>query len=156
MANTGVQFGGDILVYQNTGTEETPEWEAFGHSTSHSYSGSTNMRERIHKDDGGTTHIRPGRHAPGTISINGLATYDGVDFYAIEKLRIDRERIHLKYSGRPADDPNTVEFKEDSGDKYMEAYGYITEVGREDTVDGDSTYSCTVTLDGVPTEKEVE
>lgn len=155
MANEGVQFGGDILVYRNTGTEVAPVWEAVGHSTSHSYSGSTNMRERVHKDDGGATHVRPGRHAPATISISGLATYDGVDFFTLEQMRLDRDRIHLKYSGRPAADPNVVEATEQDGDKFMEAYGYLSEVGREDPVDGDATYSCTITLDGIPKIKTV-
>lgn len=155
MANTGVQFGGDILVYRNTGTEVLPVWGAIGHSTSHSYSGSTNMRERMHKDDGGITHIRPGRHAPGSISINGLATFDGVDFFDLEAIRVARTRVQLKYSGRPAADPNVVEAVEAVGDHYLEAFGYISEVSREDPVDADSTYSCTITLDGVPTQKTV-
>ena len=155
MANTGIQFGGDILVYRNTGTDVAPVWEAIGHSTSHSYKGTTAMRNRVHKDDGGATGTKPGRHEPGTISIAGLSTYDGNDFYTLEALRLARERIHLKYSGRPASDPDAVEAVEASGDKYYEAYGYISEVGREDPTEGDSTYSATITLDGVPEEKAV-
>lgn len=155
MANTGIVFGGDILVFRNTGTAQSPVWAAFAHATSHSYSGSTAMRERSNKDDGGVTGVRPGRHAPGTISIAGLVSYNGVDFYDLDAIRIARTRLQVKYSGRPAADPLIVEVGAVAGDTFYEAFGYLSEVGREDPVDGDSTYSATITLDGVPTEETV-
>ena len=155
MSNTGVTFGGDILVYRNTGTDIAPVWESFAYASSHSYNGTTKMRQRVHKDDGGATGVRPGRHEPGTIGIQGLVSYDGVDFWTLDKLRKDRERIHLKYSGRPSGDTDVIETTEDVDDKYYEAYGYINEVSREDPVEEDSTYSATITLDGFPTEKTV-
>lgn len=155
MANAGIVFGGDILLHKNTGTEEVPVWTPFAHSTSHSYSASTNMRERVHKDDGGSTSVRPGRHSPPTISIAGLVSYDGVDFWDLEAMRLAKERVQLKYAGRPAADELIIEVGEAVGDKYYEAFGYLSEVSREDPVDGDSTYSATITVDGKPTLKTV-
>ncbi len=155
MANTGVRFGGDIMLYQNTGTEAVPVWTPFAHATSHGYKGTTEMRTRVHKDDGGASGTRPGRHAPGTITIAGLSTYDGVDFFGLEAIRQARTRIQVKYSGRPTGDTDAVENVESAGDKYLEGFGYVSEVGEEAPVDGDATYSATITLDGLPTEKEV-
>lgn len=148
MANTGIIFGGDILLYHNTGTEVAPVWAAFAHATSHSLSESTNMREQAHKDDGGQTLVKPGRHAVGTISISGLTSYEGVDYFTMKDKRNKREKIQVKYSGRPAADTKFIDAKEASGDKYEEGYGYISEISREDPLDGDSTYSCTITLSG--------
>ena len=155
MANVGITFGGDILVYRNTGTEQSPVWAAIAHATNHSYSASTAMREVAHKDDGGHTAVRPGRHAPATISISGLVSYDGVDFWDLESLRLAKTKLLLKYGGRPAADPDKVEHVELAGDHYYKASGYLSEVSREDPVDGDSTYSATITLDGKPVESTV-
>jgi len=155
MANTGVIFGGDIMLYRNTGTDVAPIWTPFAHATSHSYSGSTNMRESSDKDDGGQTTVKPGRHAPSTISISGLKSYDGDDFFALEQARLDREKLQIKYSGRPTGDENAIDTVEDTGDKYMEAYGYVSECGSEDPHDGDATYSATITLSTQPEIKSV-
>lgn len=155
MANEGVVFGGDILLYENTGTEEVPVWASFAHATSHSRTGSTNMRETSHKDDGGATGVKPGRHAPGTISISGLKSYGGKDFDDLEEKRLNRERIHVKYSGRPAGDTDAVETVEATGDVYWEVYCYVSECSTEDPHDGNSTYSATLTMDGVPVKKTV-
>ena len=151
MANTGIVWGGDIQLYRNTGTVPAPVWTPFAHATSHSYKGSTAMREQFSKDTGGDTWVKAGKHSPGTISIAGLVTYDGIDFYAVEALRLARTKIQLKYSGRPAADTLYVDVKESSTDKYLEAYGYISECSREDGADADATYSVTITLATKPT-----
>lgn len=150
MANTGIVYGGDIQVYRNTGTEETAVWAAFAHATSHSYSGSTSLREVLTKDTGGKKRVKPGTHETPTISIAGMVTYDGADFFDIEALRIARTRIHVKYSGRPTGDTLKIDTVEATGDKYMEGYGYITECSREDATDADATYSATITLEEQP------
>lgn len=155
MANEGIIFGGDILLYENSGTEETPVWTAFAHATTHSRSGSTTMRTRAHKDDGGASGVKPGRHEPGTISISGLKSYDGNDFDALEAKRLARTRIPVKYSGRPALDPDIVETAEATGDTYYTVYAFISKCDTEDPVDGDSTYTAELTMDGVPTPSTV-
>jgi hypothetical protein len=156
MSNTGTIFGGDILVYRNTGTEEVPVWEAFAHATSHSYSGSTNMREIADKDDGGDTDVKPGRHGVPTISISGLSSYDGADFWTLEALRQARTKIQYKFSGRPSTDTEFVDAVAATGDKYMTGYAYISECGKEDPLDGEETYSATLTCKGQPTISTVE
>lgn len=153
MANTGTVFGADIQLYENTGTAQAPVWAAFAHATSHSFSASTNMREVSDKDDGGDTKVKPGRHAAATISISGLVSYDGVDFWYLEGKRLARTKLLLKYSGRPAADTKFIDAKESTGDGYYEAEGYISECSREDPHDGESTYSVTITLSGKPTKK---
>ena len=155
MANTGVVWGGDILLYKNTGTDAAPEWEAFAHATSHSYSGSTNIREQGDKDDGGDTRIKPGRHGLATISISGLKSYDGTDANELESMRQAREKLHFKLSGRPAADEDFIDTVEAAGDKYKEGYGYISEYSEEQPFDGDVTYSATITCDGQPELKSV-
>ena len=155
MANTGVVFGGDILLYENTGTEQAPVWAAFAHATSHSISESTNMREQAHKDDGGETLVKPGRHAAGTISISGLVSYNGKDYHDLKDKRNKREVVLFKYSGRPSADTDFIDAKEATGDKYEEGKGYISEISREDPLDADSTYNCTITMSGVPVIKTV-
>ncbi len=156
MANTGVVWGGDILLYKNTGTDVAPEWTAFAHATSHSYSASTNMREQGDKDDGGDTRVKPGRHGIPTISISGLKSYDGTDANDLEDMRQAKERIHYKLGGRPADDTDAIDTVEDTGDKYKEGYAYISEYSEEQPFDGDVTYSATLTCDKQPEIKSVE
>jgi hypothetical protein len=80
-----------------------------------------------------------------------LVTYDGVDFYALEALRLARTLITLKYSGRPTGDTLVIDTVEATGDKYITCTGYITECSREDAADGDATYSVSVTLATKPT-----
>jgi len=155
MPNSGVVAGADILLYKNEGTDAEPIWTAYAHGTTLSYSGSTAMRERADKDDGGATRIKPGRHGVTTILIAGLTSYDGSDFFALDQSRLNRERLQVKYSGRPAADTLKIDTVEAEGDFYYEAYGYISECGREDPTEGDSTYSATISLDGVPTKKTV-
>jgi hypothetical protein len=151
MANTGIVYGGDIQLYRNTGTEVSPVWAAFAHATSHSYKGSTALREVTSKDTGGDTWVKPGKHSPSTISISGLVTYDGSDFYVIEAFRLARTKLQVKYSGRPAADTLYIDVKEASADKYLSGYGYITECSREDAADGDATYSVSITMSAKPT-----
>jgi len=154
--NEGIVAGADILLYINKGTEAEPIWKAYAHGTTQSYSGSTAMRERANKDDGGATSIKPGRHAVITIPIAGLTSYDGDDFFALDQARLNRERLQVKYSGRPTGDTAAIDTVESTGDKYYEAYGYVSECGREDPTEGDGTYSATISLDGKPTLKTVE
>jgi len=143
------------MLYENTGTDVAPVWSPFAHATSHSRSGTTNMRERAHKDDGGATGVKPGRHTPGTINISGLKSYDGKDYDDLEEKRLNRTRIQYKYSGRPTGDTDAIDTVEDTGDTYWEGYCYVSECSTEDPVDGDSTYSATLTQDGVATKKTV-
>ena len=149
MANTGIVWGGDIQLYRTTNGGTT--WTAFAHATSHSYKGSTAMRETSSKDTGGDTWIKPGKHSPGTISIAGLVTYDGADFYTLEAARLARTLLTLKYSGRPSGDTLAVDTVEATGDKYLTCTGYISECSREDGADADATYSVTITLASKPT-----
>lgn len=155
MANTGIIFGNDIVLYHNTGTEQSPVWTPFAHATTHTYSASTNMRERVTKDTGGTTGVKPGIHGVPTIGISGLATYDGIDYHRLEEMRKNRERIHIKRSGRPTGDTGAVDATEVEGDKYEEGYGYVGDVNMEAPVEGDSTYSATISVDGQLTPKTV-
>lgn len=151
MANSGVIFGADILLYYNTGTEETPAWTAFAHATSHSYKGSTNMREQADKDDGGETAVKPGRHGIPTISISGLKSYDGANGDTIDEIRIARTKIQYKFSGRPSGDTEFIDTVEASGDKYKTGYAYISEYSEDAPHDGDVTYSATLTCSKNPT-----
>ena len=151
MANTGIVYGGDIQVYRNTGTEETAVWAAFAHATSHSYSGSTSLREVLNQRHG-RQEAREARHARNP---NHLDCWDGNLrrcrlFSTLKRCALHAPAFHVKYSGRPTGDTLKIDTVEATGDKYMEGYGYITECSREDATDADATYSATITLEEQP------
>lgn len=149
MPNTGTIHGGDIMLYHNTGTEETPVWTPFAHATSHTVNnGAMNVREVSSKQTGRFPTVKPGKHGISTIQIAGLRTYDGVDYFTLKTKKEANERIQVKLSGRPVADTDIIEVNEDSGDKYEEGFGYVTELSSENPHDGTATYSATITVDG--------
>jgi hypothetical protein len=148
---SNVQHGGDVMLYMNTGTTEVPVWTPFAHATSHSISHGMTPREISSKETGSYPEIKPGMHTLSTISISGLATWDGFDYYDLLEKKQDREWITFKLSGRPDGDEDAPERTEEAGDKYEEGTGLITELGKEAPHDGSATYSCTITVSGKTT-----
>ncbi len=151
MANTGIVQGGDIQLFRNTGTEQTPVWAAFAHATSHSYKGSTAMLDIVTKDTGRNKKKKAGMNEAPTISAAGFVTYDGTDFFALEALRVAGTKLQVKYSGKPTGDTTIVDTVEATGDKFFTGYAYISECGREDPAEGLATYSITLQFETQPT-----
>lgn len=153
--SANVQHGGDIMLYMNTGTDVAPVWTPVAHATSHSITHGMSPREISSKETGSYPEIKPGMHSLSTISISGLATWDGFDYYDLLEKKQNREWIMFKLSGRPSSDTNAPERTEDVGDKYEEGTGLITELSKEAPHDGSATYSCTITVSGKTEIKEV-
>lgn len=148
-----VQHGGDIMLYVNEGTEAVPVWAAIAHATSHSISHSMSPNEVSSKTTGRQTEVKPGKHGASTISISGLATWDGKDYFDLKEKFDTDEKIMFKLSGRTS--AEMIERAEATGDKYEEGYGYITELSKEAPHDGSATYSCTITVVGGTTVRTV-
>lgn len=153
---SNVTHGGDIMLYFNTGTDIAPVWDPIAHATSHSISHSMSPNEVSSKETGKYTEIKPGKHGVSNISISGLHTWDGFDYFDLKEKHDNDEVILFKLSGRPSDDTEVAERSEEVGDKYEEGTGYITEVSREAPHDGNSTYSATIQVIGKTNTKQVE
>ncbi|MGQ1889131.1 phage tail tube protein [Thermophagus sp. OGC60D27] len=143
-----VVHGGDVLLYINTGDESTPVWTPVAHATTHSVTHGMSAQEVSSKDTGRHPNLKPGKHNVSTVSIQGLRTYDGYDYFDLKQIFDANQLVHIKLSGRPSDDPDYFERTEQAGDKYEEGYGYITELSNENAHDGIATYSCTISING--------
>lgn len=145
-ANTGIIDGGDILVYLNTGTKQTPVWSPAFHCTECSIEHSTELRTRKTKDTGKSAQKRAGEQTT-TINVSALATYPGTGFnyFTLREKQIAGEEVMLKYSGRPAADvtAGACELAEAAGDKYEKGNFIITKVSRNDKKGEDATMTAT-------------
>lgn len=159
-ANTGIIDGGDILVYLNTGTAETPVWTPAFHCTECSITHATELRTRKTKDTGVSSQKRAAEQT-STINVSALATYpgSGFNYFSLREKQIAGSEVMLKYSGRPAADETNglAEVAEQVGDKYEKGMFIITNVSRNDKKGEDSTMTATfenslaVTVETIPT-----
>lgn len=152
---SNVMHGGDILLFINQGDETTPDWVPIAHATSHDISHSMATIEVSSKETGRHPKIKPGKHGVPQINVSGLATYDGFDYFDLKEKKDANEKIHVKMAGRPSGDTDFFEKTEEDGDRYEVGNGYITELSREHPHDGNSTYSCTISIDGNTTTETV-
>lgn len=150
-ANTGVIFGGDIMLFINTGTTEVPVWTPGAHATEHSISHSMSPREISSKDTGLFSNIRPGKHGVSTIQISALRTYDGFNYFDLLALKNGGTAIAFKLAGRASG--VAIENVEAGGDEFESGTGYITALDNTNPHDGNSTMTCTISIDG---ETEIE
>ena len=139
-ANSGIIDGGDILVYVNTGTAQSPTWLPAAHCTECSIQNSTEVRKRSTKDTGQFAEKRAGEQTTN-ISVNALATYGDFNYFSLRELQLAGTPVMVKYSGRPAADVTAGKalVAEQAGDKYEEGLFLITSVERNDAKDADST-----------------
>lgn len=146
--NTGTVHGGDVVLFYNTGTLVTPIWTPIAHATSHSIKHSTSMREIASITTGKDTSVRPGKNSPSALSISGIRTYDGADYYTLKVIRDSFAKIQFKLAGHPTADTIYMEVKEASGDKYETGFGYISSLSADNPNDNSSTYSVEIMIDG--------
>lgn len=139
-ANTGIIDGGDIMLYVNTGTSETPVWTPGAHCTEHKITHSTEVRKRLTKDTGKFSEKIAGEQTT-TISVTALTTYGSHSYFELRALQVAGDPVLLKYSGRPAADVTAgkAEVAEEVGDKYEEGLFLITSLERNDAKNADST-----------------
>jgi len=154
-ANAGTIHGNDMILSYNSGTVLVPVWTPIAHATSNGIKHPTSMREIASKTAGKNTNVRPGKHGLSSLSVSGLATYDGANYYTLKGLRDSFSRIQFKISGRPTGDTGYVEVLEAVGDKYEEGYGYIASLSKDDPHDNNSTFSVEITIDGATEIKTV-
>ncbi|WP_347839311.1 phage tail tube protein [uncultured Draconibacterium sp.] len=147
-ANTGFVHGGDILLYQNTGTDVAPVWTPFAHATSHKITHPTNIRTINTKTLGPNTGVKAGLHGQSSLSMSGLKTYDDENYFTLKSLRDNRTRIQFKLAGRPVADTDFFEVNEQSGDSYEEGYGYITSLSSDHPHDANATFEVEIAIDG--------
>jgi len=150
MANTGFVNGGDIMVYVQTGTTQTPVWSPVAHATEHSQSHKSNLRERVTKNTGPFKGRKAGVQE-ATITVNALNTYGGYGFNELLALKIAGTAVTLKYSGRPTADVTSkeAEVAEATGDKYVEGLFLIESIDRNDAMDADGTLTATFQSSGL-------
>jgi hypothetical protein len=139
-ANTGIIDGGDIMLYVNTGTAQTPVWTAAAHCTEHKISHSTEVRKRLTKDTGRFSEKRAGEQTTN-ITVTALTTYGTYSYFELRALQLAGVPVMLKYSGRPAADVTAekAEIAEQVGDKYEQGSFLITSLERNDAKNADST-----------------
>lgn len=139
-ANTGIIDGGDIMLYVNTGTAETPVWTAAAHCTEHKISHSTEVRKRLTKNTGKFSEKRAGEQSTN-ITVSALATYGTYSYFELRALQLAGAPVMLKYSGRPTADVTAkeAEVAEQIGDKYEQGEFLITSLERNDAKNADST-----------------
>ncbi len=139
-ANTGIIDGGDIMLYVNTGTAETPVWSAAAHCTEHKISHSTEVRKRLTKNTGKFSEKRAGEQSTN-ITVSALTTYGTYSYFELRALQLAGVPVMLKYSGRPAADVTAkeAELAEQIGDKYEEGQFIISSLERNDAKNADST-----------------
>lgn len=143
-ANTGIIDGGDIMLYVNTGTSETPVWTPGAHCTEHKISHSAEIRKRLTKDTGKFSQKRAGEQTT-TITVSALTTYGSHSYFELRALMLAGTPVLLKYSGRPAADVTAgkAEVAEQAGDKYEQGEFLIASLERTDAKNADSTMSAT-------------
>ncbi len=138
--------GSDIIIYVNKGTTASPTWAAVAYSTSHKYSGSSEMGERAHKDvDNPMWPEKYVKKQSVTITVEALVTNDDeVDSWDLLNTTWKAGLpVQVKYA--PKDSKITA------GDKYEQGMFIITSLERNDPTNEDSTLSATLESSGAVT-----
>lgn len=154
MPNTGIQNGGDVLVYINTGTDIAPVWTPIAHCTESSIDDGAEVRDRVTSDTGKYKGRKVGVQEV-TINVSSLTCYDGYSYWDLLALKEAGDSIQLKYSNRPAQDvtDGKAEVSEQTGDKYRQGMFVIQSVSKNDKKNEDSNLSATFLNDGAPETK---
>lgn len=147
-ANTGVINGSDMLLFIDVAGTLTP----IAHLTSQSFDSSMATKDRSSKDTGSFVVKRKGK-ITSSISFEGLATYDGYNFWSLYALHVAGTAVTVKYGGHSDNTREGIE--EQVGDKYLECTGIIASIKRSDPNDEDSTISGTIEFTAEPTVETV-
>lgn len=133
--NGDIIEGRDLMLFVNTGTSDTPVWQAQAAATSHTITYSGETKERTTKDTAsGAYSKKKVTKLSVSIKCEALVSYgDTAGYDALLTALKSREEVMLKYGFSD----------EDSGDKYEEGMFVITSLEQSSPAGEDATYSAT-------------
>ena len=140
-----IKDGKDIMVYVNTGTDETPSWSPTAAATSHKISSTSEKKTRKTKDSTGLYSDSRVVGLSQTITVDALSGDGAASYDALYAMWKAAKPVKLKYS-------TTAEA---SGDKYEEGLYIIDTLEETSPADDDATYSATFSNAGAIESKTV-